>query len=423
MHYAFAAIGTRGDVQPFVALALGLKAAGHRTTIIAFENFKEFVTGYGLEFYPLPGNIEQILYSEEGRKVLASGNILTIMKYMQKGGRKILEEANMHALAACATADVLVSSILGRASALSIAEKLNRKWAVVDLGLPTASTKELPFAGLDYLDFPLYNRFTYWLVQYVFWRLNKKDINDFRRSIGLPVIEKSLIEVIARKKILNLYAVSTAVLPRPRDWDECIDVTGYLFIPEAHRKLHAMDQIPGELMAWLEKGEKPVYIGFGSMPVPDPNLFGNILNEMIARGGNRFVFCQGWSVLPDVSAGEDLFIIKSINHEWLLPRCKAAVIHGGAGTLAAVLRAGIPVVVVSIFGDQPWWGKLLKKKKLGVHIPFGKISTGKLLAALDLAQSPERHTNVSDIGRKINREDGLQTAIQALEKYFRPTVD
>lgn len=107
-----------------------------------------------------------------------------------------------------------------------------------------------------------------------------------------------------------------------------------------------------------------------------------------------------------------------MNHEWLLPKCSSAIIHGGAGTLAAVLKAKIPLVVISIFGDQPWWGSIIENKRLGIHIPFKQITTAKILAALSIIQTDEYLSNIKEMGEEIQSENGLQRTIKMLEDYF-----
>ena len=315
-------------------------------------------------------------------------------------------------------ADVFVTSLLGMVYVDAVAEKSNKKWAVVQLSFPTTPTREFPFAGLDYFNFPAYNLFTYWLLRAVFWNLNKKHLNEFRRLLDLPPLKRSIYRKVDAAKVPNLYGVSRTLLPRPRDWGSEIDVTGFIVLSQDKRETHKMDHIPQGLTAWLQAGEPPVYIGFGSMPVPDPGAFAIMLNQLLTRTGHRFIFCQGWSALPDLTENPRLYILKYINHEWLLPQCKAAIIHGGVGTLAAVLRARIPLIVLSIFGDQVWWGKLIDKRKIGVHIPFKKVNTDKLSAAILLALSPERSGNVREIGIRIGSEDGLKQIVQTLEAYF-----
>ena len=412
MRYGIIAIGSRGDVQPFIALALGLEDAGHEATVIAPENFKRLVEGYGARFFPLHGNIEEILHTPAGKKVLQSGNAFTLLRYLQRCGREVQERRNQDTLIACETADVLISSLLAMPVVGSIAEFSQKKWAVVQLSFPSTPTREFPFVGLDFMDFPSYNIFTYRLLRWFYWRLSKSDVNTFRRQLGLPLMTRSTFNKAAEGGIPNLYGVSPSLLSRPKDWDDLIAVTGFLTLPPN------AEPIPPGLTEWLQAGDKPVYIGFGSIPVPDPALFSRILTDMLAMGKHRFIFCQGWSDPPAVAAHPDLFVVKSINHQWLLPQCSAAIIHGGSGTVAAVLSAKTPLVIASIFGDQPWWGKLMAKKQLGAHIPFSQISTRTLLDALDLVQAQDMRERVRNMGEQMNREDGVATAINALERYF-----
>jgi sterol 3beta-glucosyltransferase len=418
MHYGIVAIGSRGDVQPFVALALGLRERGHQVTLLAHGNFREFVEGYGLGFHSLFGNVEELLRSAEGQQILKAGNTISLLRYLRKSANKIQKNINADILAGARQPDVLVTSLLGMEYVDAAAEKLGKKWMLIQLSFPTTPTKEYPFAGLDLIDFPAFNLFSYWLPRAFFWRLNKKHLNEFRLSLDLPLIKNSIYKKVSAAKIPTLYAVSQALIPRPRDWPAEIDITGFIVLPTKNRQTNKTDLIPDNLAEWLQAGEPPVYVGFGSMPIPDPEHFARVLNEMVAVTSHRFVFCQGWSVMPNLQQAPNLYIVRSINHEWLLPQCKAAIIHGGVGTVAASLKARIPLVIVSIFADQPWWGKLIEKRELGAHLPFKKLTTKKLSATLNLVLSPERTTNAQTIGAAINREDGLATAIAFLQNYF-----
>jgi UDP:flavonoid glycosyltransferase YjiC (YdhE family) len=418
MHYGIVAIGSRGDVQPFVALALGLKERGHRTTVFAQENFKDFIEGYGIDYYQLYGNTEELLHTDEGRQILRTGNALTLLRYLRKAADKMQARINMDILSYGLQPDALVSSALGMAWVDALAEKWNKKWVVIQLTFPVTPTREFPFAGLDYFNFPAYNLFTYWLLQTVFWNLNKKQLNAFRRLLDLAPLKKSMYKKFESARVPVLYSISRFLVPRPLDWGAEIDITGFMVLTSDKRRNHKMDPVAKGLSEWLQAGEPPVYVGFGSMPVPDPAAFAIMLNQLLTRTGHRFIFCQGWSVLPELTQNSRLHVVKYIDHEWLLPQCKAAIIHGGVGTVAAVLRACIPLVVLSVFGDQAWWGKLVDKRKIGVHIPFKKASAEKLAAAVSLALSPDRSGNAREIGRRIRREDGLARTIQRLETYF-----
>jgi sterol 3beta-glucosyltransferase len=227
-----------------------------------------------------------------------------------------------------------------------------------------------------------------------------------------------MMKNIADQKILNLYTFSSALVSRPSDWTDQVDITGFLTISSSNRKLIRMEEAPAGLNAWIKAGEPPVYIGFGSVPIPDPKLLSRIIAELIVGTNHRFIFCQGSSELPILPRHEQLFMVKYVNHEWLFSQCKAVVIHGGIGTIAATLKAKIPPVIVSIFADQSLWGKLIGKRKLGVHIPFKKLTTQKLAEAIEKTQDHKMKKNARNTGEMINGQDGVEVAINKLENYF-----
>jgi len=416
MHYGIVAIGSRGDVQPYVALALGLIERGHEATIMAHENFKGFVEGYDVKFVELRGDVEAMLRSEEGMQAIQAGDIVSFSKYLKKITVKTGETIVEDILEASRRADVLIASLLALAWVEGLAEKLGKKWAAVQLNLPTVPTKAFSMAAADLLDFPAFNLLTYRVYGFLYRKAVRKLVDDFRESLGLPRLKISPLRKIQEEKILNLHCFSPSLLARPDDWPANNDITGFLFLPGTTR-----DNIPDDLIRWLNEGDKPIYIGFGSIPIPNPQLISSIIKSLLQTTNHRFIFCQGWTNSIGLPVHERLFIIESIGHDWLLPHCKAAVIHGGVGTTAAVLRAKIPVIIVSIIADQPWWGKIIERKNLGVHIPFKKLNTQKLLSAIEKTHGPAIQKNVIEIGEKIKREDGLKKTIDALEKYFDET--
>jgi UDP:flavonoid glycosyltransferase YjiC (YdhE family) len=406
-------------VQPYIALALGLMEKGHEVTLLANENFREFVEGYGVGFFPLYGNIEAMVHSPELVAVLKSGNAIAYLRQMRNMMQKIQSQVNVDMMQGAANADVLIAGPLTMAWVYSIAEKLDKKWAVVQLSVPAIPTKEFPFAGFAFFNAPWYNLFTYKLVRSIYWRINKKDINQYRVSLGLPLLMQSILKNIDDQKILQLYAISPSLIARPEDWDATIDITGFLTITGGKRKSQVTDQAPEGLVEWLKQGEAPIYIGFGSIPIPNPGLFADILVDMLTNTNHRFIFCMGWSDLPDLPTHSRLFVIKYVDHEWLFPQCKTVITHGGIGTIAAALKAKIPPVIVSIFADQPLWGKIIADKNLGIHLPFKKLTKKKLLHAIATTQTFKIKQNASIIGERISSEDGLQSAINALENYFK----
>ena len=184
-----------------------------------------------------------------------------------------------------------------------------------------------------------------------------------------------------------------------------------------------MNEIPEGLEDWLAKGDKPVYMGFGSIPVPDKEKLIHTLQGLLAK--RRVVFGAGWSILGGAGAADgglpthpNLFVTKYVNHDWLLPRCSTAIIHGGIGTISAALRSGTPIIVVSILADQPVNGKMIEQKKLGYHLPFKKLSPEKLLQAINAAEAPLIKETCKTTAAGIKTEDGLGNAVNLIEKYF-----
>jgi UDP:flavonoid glycosyltransferase YjiC (YdhE family) len=420
MHYGIIAIGSRGDVQPFVALALGLMDRGHRVTLMAHENFQEFVEGYRIDFHPLPGSVEDMLYSPKGRQVLRSGNMLVFMHFVNKEVSRNQGRVNEALLAGAQKAEVFVTSVLGMIWIDAIAASSGKRYATVQLSFPTTPTTEFPCVLLDFLNFPLYNRFTYRVFDYLYTKDNIKKLNAFRQSLGLPKAKGLLLRNTGAAKNPHLYAVSPSLLPRPADWPERSQITGFIHLPPKRREQNLLDGgIPKELIRWLEAGEKPIYIGFGSIPVPDPARFVGVMGQLLNETPYRFIFCQGWSKIEGLAEHPRLFVLPTANHDWLFPRCRAVITHGGIGTVAAALRARTPLIVGSIFADQPWWGKRVERSGLGIHLPFQQWSKEKLVSAIRRVESAEMLLRVGQIGDCMSREDGLQATITALENYFR----
>jgi sterol 3beta-glucosyltransferase len=409
MHYALLTYGSMGDVRPFVALALGLQNKGHRVTLAAPENFSTFVESFGIPYYPLAGNIEEIVNTDEVIKVIQSGNNFTFLRKLQKIGDRRRAAINAGVLEVSQQADVLITSTLNLFGVDAIAEHLHKKWAMLLPSPPMIETKEYPFPDLDALNFPWYNRMTYRLATFAYWLAHKSRINEFRISLGLPVKRSNPLRQYVRDKIPTLYVFSPQLIPRPKDWNDHCQITGFLTLQQS-------ETIDPQLAAWLQSGPPPLYIGFGSIPIPDPKRLSAILLELLPT--HRIVFCKGWSPLPDLPQHPNLYRTDHADHRWLLPQCKVAIHHGGAGTVAAALKAGIPSIVVSIFGDQGMWGKVVQRRGVGLHIPFKRLTKNKLLQAIDKAATPPIIPTVSFISEKVNAEDGVATAIEKLTTWF-----
>jgi len=412
MHYGLFTYGSRGDVQPYIALALGLMKAGHTVMLAAPQNFKGLVEGYGISFHALYGDAEEIIYSPECLKVIRSGNDIAFIRYMFS----LLytnREPLLQSMTACAMqVDVMVVNNLGAAIYGAVAEKLNKTLVIVQLNPPTIHTAEFAAPGIDFINAGWYNKITYQVVNTLLWKLSKKAINEYRRLLGLILLTRvSYQQFINRTPVIHAY--SPQLFKQPADWRAHHRVTGFLSMPR-QTNVQPFNTNPA-ITAWINSGTKPVYIGFGSIPVPDEARLEAIVTELLANTSCRILLCTGWSKVPNLPKHSDLFVVNQIDHEWILPQCTAAVIHGGIGTLAAVLRAGVPAVVVSIFVDQPIWGKVIQQQKVGVHLPWKRLTFSRLLKALNMVNRDNYQSKVQKMSYTLNQEDGARQAVEAIQ--------
>jgi sterol 3beta-glucosyltransferase len=386
---------------------------GHLALIAAPENFKDFVEGFGVPFHPLYGNAEEWMNAPEGQRILKTENPIKLMKYFFKvlrGAKVPLRESY---IAGVDKVDAIVANAATLTIVSAIAEKQRKKVALTYFMPPVVVTGEFPLNDLDWFNFPWYNKLTFRVAHFFYWKFVRKETNEFRRELGQPELRENLIRHLDRQKPLDLYCISPSLIPQPKDWESNHKITGFLTVPAAHR-----EETPRGLTEWLDAGERPLYIGFGSNGVGNTEKFIGIIRAILERTGERILFATGWSVFQDLPVHPNLFVAKYVNHEAVLPKCKVGIFHGGAGTLATMLRNGLPVVIISFYTDQPTWGKIVVRRKLGAHIPAKKVTVERLLAALASVQTDEVRANVLAVGREIVREDGVGRAVRELEEYF-----
>ncbi len=415
MRFGIIVLGSRGDVQPFIALSIGLLNKGHDVSIIGPENFKDFVEGYNINFRPISTNAEKTIQTPEILKLLKTGNILKFIYHISKISTKTAPQINKEIVESSLDCDYLLTSSLTSLMVGCIAEKYNKKFGVVFLSMPITPTNEFPHSILGSVNLFWLNKFSY-ILNNLLWLSLKKPITEFRKTLELPY--KNILSYYLQSNILTIYPISKYLFTQPKDWSSNVHITGFISIPSNSRVNHFMDRIPDGLEEWLKSGDKPIYIGFGSIPIPDPEKFIDILLEILNTTNHRIIFCIGWSVIPIIPKHKNLFAVSTINHEWILPQCKVGVIHGGIGTTASVIKSKIPVIVISILADQPYNGKMVEMNKIGVHIPFKRITTTILLSAIEKTQNEGYIHNSIELGNKINLEDGLTECIDIINNYF-----
>jgi sterol 3beta-glucosyltransferase len=417
MRVAIIAPGSRGDIQPYTALGKGLQEAGHVVRLVTHQNFETLVHSHGLEFWPVKGNVKDIAQSEEMRGLIERGNFLAILSQMAKEAQRGAFALVEGGLAACKGMDLVLAGLGGLFVGLALAEKLGLAFLQAYY-IPFTPTRAFPsflFPNLPSWLRGSLNRSSYQLARQIMWQgFRSADRLARRKVLGLPAAPFWGPYNAGRVRHAPiLYGFSPSVIPRPSDWDSNIHVTGYWFLDPAPDWTP-----PSALMAFLQAGPPPVYVGFGSMSNRKPEETADLVLQALARTRQRAIILSGWSGLHKADLPPSVFMLDSIPFSWLFPRVAAVVHHGGAGTTAAGLRAGVPSIVVPFFGDQPFWGQRVAELGVGPEpIPRRKLTVERLAQAIHQALTDQnmRH-RAANLGSKIQAEDGITRAVAVVQQ-------
>ncbi|MFN8372991.1 MAG: glycosyltransferase [Anaerolineae bacterium] len=343
-------VGTRGDVQPYVALARGLQRAGHEVLLASASNFASFVQAAGVPFYAMRADYYELINSDEGKAVL-KGNPLKLMQTMKQTVFPLMRNLIDDSWNAAQGADAIVfhPKIIGAAH---IGEKLGIP-VFPAATVPLTATRAFPAPGIPNMG-PLFNKLSYSLVAKAASFFDGM-IKDWRvQTLGLPAKSQVIDGYQLRTPPAPLlYCYSPHLLPAPADWDASSNhVTGYWTLPDQSNW-----QPPREFEAFLSAGQPPVYVGFGSMVADNPRKVTETVIAAINKAGVRGVIATGWGGMQSSDMPDNVYLLKEAPHDWLFPRMAAVVHHGGAGTVAAGAARGKPTVVCPFIADQPFWGR------------------------------------------------------------------
>ena len=405
--------GTRGDVQPYIALGRRLVDRGHAVVLAAPQRFGALVREAGLEFGALDdGPLAQMDVGSEVGEVAEGGLRAKVALARRLPGMFAQTLRDAQELALGMRPDLVVHN--GQVLAgPHLAEKLGVP-AVLGLPLPMyVPTREFAWPGMDLPRLPAWgNRVSFTGMQGTVLAFGKV-IDDWRAELGLPRRPRRHDPLLESDgtPALTLHAVSPHVIPRPADWPETARMTGYWFTSDPDATL------PAELEDFLAAGEPPVYVGFGSMSGKDPARTSATVFEAIERAGVRAVVASGWGGIRLEADADRVFTVDDVPHGLLFPRVSAVVHHGGAGTTAAAVRAGRPQVVCPFVADQPFWAK--RMQSLGVApppLPQKHLAAEPLADRLETVLTEARMSAAaSELGSAVQAEDGTGDAVGELE--------
>ena len=453
MHVVIQVVGSRGDVQPFVALGKVLKDTyGHRVRLATHPTFKDFVTENGLEFFSIGGDPAQLMAFMvknpglmPGFDSLRSGDVgnrrKEVAEYLKGCWRSCFESGD--GLGPEATDD----TVEDWSSHQPVETDMSSKPFVADciianppsfahihcaekLGIPLHVMFTMPYSPTQAFPHPLANiqssnadphltnYMSYALIDMLTWQGLGDVINRFRqKSLGLePISLMWAPGMLQRLQVPHTYCWSPALIPKPKDWGQHISISGFFFLNLATNYTPAQD-----LKEFLDAGPPPVYIGFGSIVLDDPNAMTQLIFEAVRITGQRVLLSKGWGGMGAEELGipDGVFMLGNCPHDWLFQRVSCVVHHGGAGTTAAGITAGKPTVVVPFFGDQPFWGSMVARAGAGPEpLPHKELTGEKLADAINFCLKPESQEKAQELAASIAKETGSDVGCQTFHQML-----
>ncbi|MET4731438.1 sterol 3beta-glucosyltransferase [Thalassospira sp. MBR-102] len=419
MHILLMTYGTRGDIQPFIALAYGLQQTGHMVTLAAPGRFQSLVQQHGLAFAPLTDALINLTSKPQFANASNPGTgflkkISSILKLRAQGRDlqgalldDIFETINRlrpdkivfhpKAFGALAIADhFAIPAILAQ---------------LIPALIPTRAYPHIGFPNMS--DCQKYNLLTGKLVKGLVNLSLRNSLRDWasKRHKAIPYQKFDILKSQKFGAITILNAYSNAIIARPNDWPKKAAVTGYWFVNDA------LYEPSTEMTSFIKNSQKLIYIGFGSMPAANPQKTAQMLIDAVKQANAQAIIATGWGgIASDVDWPSNIYAVREVPHEWMFKHVKTAIHHGGAGTCAAALRAGCPSIIVPFFGDQPFWAKRLYT--IGVAhqlIPSSKLDAKCLASAIsDILATPQVHETAKRIAKQISHENGVATAVDLI---------
>jgi len=412
MRITMICIGSTGDVRPYIVLGRELKARGHEITICAFSDFEQMALREGFHFKSVNGDVKKLMAN------LMNGSTgIGFLKQVRASLIDCIDPFLDDIVSACDDAQALIGTYLGQVFH-SIAE-VRRIPYIQTHYFPMDKNAETPITSAPGQHAgKVWNLASYQVGYFVISAMEKYYLSEWRQQHGMTPrkLESKPSYEINGHTVPVLYAMSPLVMPRPSAWGENIHMTGYWLDNNSQT-----DYQPDEaLVRFLEAGEKPVYIGFGSMVSGDMGETLGIVLDAIEQSGVRAILSRGWGG-GEIPERRDLFVADFVPHDWLFRHVSAVVHHGGAGTTAAGIQAGCPSLIIPFGGDQPFWAARVQDLGIGPKaIPRDKLTVSRLSKALtDLTTTGKYRVAARELGERLRLENGAVIAANIIEYELR----
>lgn len=411
--------GSRGDVQPYVALGAALRAHGHAVTVSTGQGFDEMIESHGLASAPASIDFRQIIKSQEMQAALRSvSGKFKAMRAFKGLVRQQFED--MWDIARDLRPDIIIYH--PKASvALHIAEALSVIAIPTTLQPMFVPTGDFPAPVLPFRDLgQVGNRLTHSFLNWVSAKGQAWLIGKWRQErLGLaPKGQRSFFEGYdpQGREVPRLHGYSTQLVTKPHEWTEREHITGYWFLKPRGW------QPPEALAQFFQAEPPPIYVGFGSMPAEDAKKQTQIVIDALRKSCQRGLLATGWGGLAEVANSDAIHVLDAAPHDWLFPRCAAVVHHGGAGTTHEGLRWGRPTIICPLAVDQPYWGRRVMEIGAGPKpIPQKHLNSEDLAAALEAVKDPVMIARAEKLGVAMRAEGGADEAARVVETVVAQT--
>lgn len=423
-------VGTRGDIQPFLPIAHHLEQHGHRVRLATHEEFRDFVEGDGIEFFPLAADPRELIayMVQTGGRIIPTK--ISQLRNDLPRKREMISEILGSTWQACigpnpkdpTDNDFLADAVIANPPCfghIHVAEALH---------VPLHMIFTMPWTPTTAFPHPLANLGTgtggaveNWLsfltIDFLTWAGSADLVNRFREdTLGIEpiLLGEGGSSLLHDNEVPTTYLWSPSFVAKPPDWNESIEIAGFCFLDQA-----TSYEPPRELSAFLEGGARPFYIGFGSCVIESPNETTKLISKAVEESGIRAILSRGWAGLGRGIDSNDILVVDDLPHDWLFPHLAGICHHGGAGTVAAGLRAGLPTIVVPFFGDQHFWGDRVARAGAGPEpIPFSKLSATALSDAFAFCLDDGIQAQARIIAAGIDSENGARDAVRSFHRHL-----
>lgn len=413
MKFAVAVHGTRGDIEPCAAVGLELLRRGHDVCLAVPPNLVSFVETAGLAPAVSYGvDSQQQLDADVFRKYWKIRNPVNILRELREYITQGWEQMSTTLTAMADGADLILTGTTYQEVAANVAEHY---------GIPLAALHYFPArANTAVLPFPLPSalvRSGWTVAEWVHWRALKEAEDAQRRELGLPKATVRAVRRIVEGGALEIQAYDEVFFPGlVKEWGPARPLVGTM-------TLEMGTDTDNDVASWVAAGKPPIYFGFGSMPVQSPAAALAMITEVCAELGERALICTGVWELDETPPAEHVKLVRTVNHAAVFPVCRAVVHHGGAGTTAAGVRAGVPTLVLWVGADQPFWGTQIERLKVGKSLRFSRVTRDSLRVALRSVLAPQYAGRARDVAAQLTKPAAsVSAAADLLEDAVRRGV-